>query len=367
LRDQVKQMESVMLDMQAIIIEYRKSNPGALPAPVVAQSPVIQSTPAAASRKRPRLNSDVQEANSQAKIAVKSEVKDSAPDKTSWGGSSASKLGGENPLFDASVEWGDVFNDSFSMDLSPLPLGSPPIPGSSEFSLDDGSEPMDQALVNEVIEALVTNVTTSALVATDDTMMKTDDGATLALTRLSVSPEASPRSSVSPSNTSPNLGNGRANRAEEHGVISPMNTTTSTSANKNGDEAGTKSKACIAGDSHRRRPTAPERKDAFIDPTMQKIKIEGGSSEQKRFNFEPQSALPTHPLSMQDVASRLAPQVTQRQQIALLSCMLQHFAAAVPKTLMQMQESYGASVTDESAFWSGQHPLQHNPISSEVA
>jgi len=109
---------------------------------------------------------------------------------------------------------------------------------------------------------------------------------------------------------------------------------------------------------------------------LQKVKLEPGLSSPAHMtttHVQPVSSsssvamtTPLRPLPVHQVASRHFPTASQRQQVALLSCMLQHFAAAVPKTLMQMQESYGIA-TEESASWSGQHPLQHTPISSEVA
>ena len=112
------------------------------PTLVAVPGPSADNSPGRASRKRPRLSSDAVSADSmKVKCTIKAEGGVSPikkrPDDSPAGAfrfeeetSPFSSSALQGSMFDATVEWGDVFDENFSMDASPLPmeLGSPPVP-----------------------------------------------------------------------------------------------------------------------------------------------------------------------------------------------------------------------------------------------
>jgi hypothetical protein len=372
LRETVHQYASTMIEMQSIIQRLERSVPMATGHPAENRS-----------RKRPRIVSDVHSGTGSLKMkcVVKTEgqVSPSKRASTPFKFEDTFSAPVNAPILDASVEWGDVFNDSFAMDASPLPmeLGSPAVSRSCE--------PMDQALVSTMIETLVTNVTESAIAA----------DAPVAPDASHESPEASPRSCPT------------ASPPRADGGMSPMNTTSDplsaasvtpmnqTAVRPSGtpepqrrlatkpDQKLTPRPSATSSASSSSSSSASER--AAMKRNLEPLALDESSTSTgtrargraraskamvkvKQEPREPKAPI-TQLLPIDHVASQLVPQVSQQQQVALLSCMLQHFAAAVPKTLLQMQENYGMLETsDERASWSGKsHPLRHNPISSEVA
>jgi hypothetical protein len=228
--------------------------------------------------------------------------------------------------------------------------------------MDSDTEAMDQELVTTMIETLVSNVTESAITPTDS-----GESSEHKHEKRHESPGTSPRNDP--------MSSGRAD-----GGMSPMNTATSevtqpASVTPMNQAAKRQSSTT---ESTRRLATDTEKMDlaspTTLESTLHDVKMEPGTDSAKlkikQESTEPairmRSPIPTQLLPVPQLASRINPQVTQKQQLALLSCMLQHFAAAVPKTLLQMQENFGVDSSEEAASWT-QHPLQHTPALSEVA
>lgn len=368
LRDTVDRYTTTMLEMQSIIKRLEKA---------VGTTPLHQAE--TRSRKRPRVVANIQNVTDslKSKCVVKSEGQ-MTPTKrfgeASPGGAFkfeedtpfSGPLQEPTPMFDASVEWGDVFDDNFAMDSSPLPLelGSPPPRQHSFNRMDSDADAMDQELVTTMIETLVSNVTESAITPTDSGKSSEHSHE-----KRHESPGTSPRND-------PMCGpSGRAD-----GGMSPMNTATSevtqpASVTPMNQAAKRQSSTT---EPTRRLATDTEKMDlaspTTLESTLHEVKREPGTDSVKlkikHESTEPairmRSPSPTQLLPVPQLASRINPQVTQKQQLALLSCMLQHFAAAVPKTLLQMQENFGVDSNEEAASWT-QHPLQHTPALSEVA
>jgi len=249
-----------------------------------------------------------------------------------------------------------------------MDLGSPPV-NRPRFPETDPEE-MDQTLVSSMIETLVTNVTNSAIDNQQEEAARTPPQES-EMTVIKY-PEATPQ--FSPALVSPSRAGDRAD-----GGMSPMNTASAEAANFEVSALGNDSDSAQA----RTLKTGETSRDlgvedackSVLDSSAAEVKVEDEPVEthMKAGPLSPFAPLPQgalrpepQPLPVQQVASQIGPSVTQRQQVALLSCMLQHFAAAVPKTLLQMQENYGIQAK-ESVSWLGQHPLQLNPLSSEVA
>jgi hypothetical protein len=155
LRDTVDRYTTTMLEMQSIIKRLEKA--GMCETKIISVKPwsltslsfllfsPVGTTPLhqaeTRSRKRPRVVANIQNVTDslKSKCVVKSEGQ-MTPTKrfgeASPGGAFkfeedtpfSGPLQEPTPMFDASVEWGDVFDDNFAMDSSPLPLelGSPP-------------------------------------------------------------------------------------------------------------------------------------------------------------------------------------------------------------------------------------------------
>jgi len=362
LRETVERYATTMLEMQSIIKRLEKSVPGATDVhPAETRS-----------RKRPRVTSDSDVQDTAESLKVKCVVKtegqakkkqsNSRPTVSSFKFETAFVPEESSPIFDASVEWGDVFNENFAMDTSPLPIDRDP------------STDMDQALVSTMIETLVTNVTESAISSDSPSPVPTEPKNS----HTHQSPGASPR------------GPGSPDPIRADGGMSPMNTTTSDSLEPTSVQSvtpmnqaavrpigATEPQRRLSTEPIQKRPSDEKQEAAPVTESARaamKLKLEplslggggagaaGTGRAMVKVKEEPaeNTLVQTRPVPVHKVA----PQVTQQQQVALLSCMLQHFAAAIPKTLAQMQENYGMISGENNASWS---PLKHTPMSSEVA
>jgi len=369
LRETLEQYATTMLEMQSIIKRLETSGPG------VSSSHSTETR----SRKRPRIVADVQGVVAdplKEKCVVKSEPGQSPAKKSATNSKPPAfkfeeKKASSNeatPVFDSSVEWGDVFNDNFAMDTSPLPLDRDPAP-------------MDQELVTTMIETLVTNVTESAYSDSepesshkspggsprgagcmspdqraDGGMSPMNTTTSDSLEPASVTPmnQAAVRPSGSTDSTPRRLPTEPDQREPDHQKPSAATDVSTKTASASSASASAPSESGLAAMKLKLEPLSLDNCGASsATTTPQRVKVK---EEPKESSLIPAKLVPLH---------QAAPaQVTQQQQVALLSCMLQHFAAAVPKTLMQMQENYGMISSDEGSSWS---PLKHTPISSEVA
>lgn len=140
LRETLEQYATTMLEMQSIIKRLETSGTVSFCRFLVSLmylfiGPGVSSAHSTEtrSRKRPRIVADVQGVVAdplKEKCVVKSEPGQSPAKKSATNSKPPAfkfeeKKASSNeatPVFDSSVEWGDVFNDNFAMDTSPLPL-----------------------------------------------------------------------------------------------------------------------------------------------------------------------------------------------------------------------------------------------------